>query len=141
MNTFQKIKAGFDRSRTDRLIDTWCQERGMQLNGEWGFTIKPAGLVREFNYLLKHYSNGRLDDFDGTDFMTLAAHRADVVARALNDRANPREHQNLGIGLSLAQRNIDCLVAIMDTIADYTVLCESHGREDRVSQGRHYGRA
>lgn len=143
MQTLKKAIAAFNRRRTirrtDRVIDAWCRTNGMELNGNYGFTIRPAGLVREFNYLLRHYSEGRVEDFDDTAFLALVGERADIVARALGDRADPREHQNMHVGLTTAQRNIDCLVAILDTIAEYTVVCANHGRDDRVMAGRHYG--
>lgn len=140
MNIFTKAIASVRRRASDRTIDRWCAQKGMNLHSDYGFVIRPAGMVSEFGYLLRHYSDGKFSSFDGVGLTTLSEQAPSIIERAQDERDNPREHQNMGVGLPTAQRNLDCLVLIMRTIADYTKLCDDMGRQDRIQAGLSYGK-
>ncbi|MDH0734798.1 MULTISPECIES: hypothetical protein [Achromobacter] len=116
----------------DRHMEKWCEQHRMNLNN--GKRLVIGGLlVSEFGYLLRYYSNGALSSFE--NFQAIADAADGLVAQFEADFANPREYQNLNIGLSTAQANLKNLMMIVRTIAEYVNECNAQGCEARLAQG------
>lgn len=116
----------------DRHMKKWCEQHQMELNKGTRLIIGRL-LVSEFGPLLRVYSNGTLSSFQ--NFQAIADAADSLVARIEADYANPREHQNLGIGLPTAQANLRNLMMIVRTIAEYVSECNVQGCEARIAQG------
>ncbi|WP_156337315.1 hypothetical protein [Achromobacter aegrifaciens] len=54
------------------------------------------------------------------------------------DFVNPREYQNINVGLSTAQANLKNLTVIVRTIAEYVSECNAQGCEARLAQGARF---
>ena len=81
----------------DRHMDKWCAQHRMELND--GKRLVIGGLlVSEFGYLLRYYSNGALWNFE--NFQAIADAADGLVAKFEADFVNPREYQNINVGLS-----------------------------------------
>lgn len=119
----------------DRHMDKWCEQHRMGLNKGRRLVIG-GHLVSEYGYLLRYYSNGALSSFE--NFQAIADAADDLVAQFEADFVNPREYQNVNVGLSTAQANLKNLMMIVRTIAEYVNECKVQGCEPLLAQGARF---
>lgn len=132
MECISQAVVKISEAKVNRHMGEWRRQHRMGLDR--GRRLVIGGLVvSEFRYLLADYSDGELSSFE--DFQAIADAADALTAGCEADFLNPRQYQNLNIGLSTAQANLKDLMMIIRTIAQYVQECYEQGCEERIALG------
>ena len=102
--------------RQERMLSEWMVDLRMKLDAVSDLSIDGL-LVREFSYLLRHVTDGRLDTFK--DFEKVHDFYPLIVAGIAKDMQNPLEVERNLADLETARANLKNLRRIVDVIARY----------------------
>ena len=95
-----------------------AEANGINFNGKMGTTVHGL-LIHEFGYLLRYYSNEKLDCFD--DLQALYNIRNDVLDAIEKDISSKRtkEEESLGVSRETAIANLKNLKEIIISLCNY----------------------
>ncbi|MDO7927764.1 hypothetical protein Q6A51_13290 [Pseudomonas sp. KFB-139] len=117
---FQKIT---DKKTKPTEIEKFMSDHAMTFHGYGGLNINRL-VVHEFGYLIRYLTDKKLDSF--RDFRAISK-----SALAINQEINAelskeilRESEALGVSRETAVGNMQRLQGIINTIAQYTALCD-----------------
>ena len=112
-------------TRVRQVVD-FMNKNEINFNGYGGLNIHRQ-VVREYGYLLRYVTEGKLDTFE--DFQGIRDHQAAIVENIDRELAKPmlRESEVFGYSRQTAEGNLLRMKALVETIALYTALCETLG--------------
>lgn len=93
-------------------------ENGINFNGPMGLSIN-NNLVSEFEYLLRHYTDGQLESF--SDRVKIHEVKDKAISAIEQDLRNEktREEEALGISRATAEANLKKLKKIIIALSNY----------------------
>ena len=124
---FMMLKEYFNAWQDERYLRKVALENRIDFDGRLQ-TLSINGLVvYEFGYLLRFYSEGKIDHFD--DFNEIYQLKDELVATINGDilSGNPKEAQLGMVSAQTALFNLRNLSGIIHSICNYTAACISRG--------------
>ncbi|MBJ9698620.1 hypothetical protein [Burkholderia cenocepacia] len=100
----------------ERKLKEWMVQQRMDFDGQMGFSIQDL-VVREFNYLLGHVTDGKLERFD--DLARIHESHPLIIAGITKEMQHPLEAERNLADLETAQANLRNLRQIVELISRY----------------------
>ncbi|WP_152034523.1 hypothetical protein [Burkholderia contaminans] len=123
----RKVKQS-NRAR-ERKLEEWMVQQRLEFHGTMGFSINGL-IVREFNYLLRHVTGGKLERFD--DLEMIHASYPLIIAGITKEMKHPLEVERNLADLETAQTNLRNLRQIVEVISRYVDKCYDLNLRDRL---------
>ncbi|QXQ20684.1 hypothetical protein [Pseudomonas tolaasii] len=118
--------SGAPQDKRVRKVAEFMDKNEMNFAGYGGLNIHRQ-VVREYGYLLRYITEGKLDTFQ--DFRAIRDSHVDIIKSIDQELAKPllRESEVYGYSRQTAEGNLIRLKALIATITEYTNLCETLG--------------
>lgn len=122
-------------SPSAQKVQEFMEEIDMNFNGYGGLTMHRLA-VSEFGYLLRYLTEGKIESF--SDFRAIVEQK-EFIAESIRKELSKdvlRESEVFGYSRETTEGNILRLQKIVNSIDDYTALCDRLGVDIYAAQNR-----